>query len=124
MQQKPRIGRAKVAQYVTERRGDMYRTFITNEGMPCRIYRDESDILSDILNLKVKVEHMRSRLNIRSVLLEKLSDDELSDRKNLIPRLEAALSEAEELSAELKCAEEGIQLLKDELYESRCARGG
>ncbi len=100
----------------------MYRTANREEGTPPMIYRGAAEILGDIYSLAAEADKIKGSLNIRSILLEKLSDEELVSRRVMIPALEAALSEAEEGVARLGEIEGRLSELRRELCERKCAR--
>ncbi len=101
----------------------MYRRADTNMGEPCRIYRDIESITSDIYDVSHDAEKMRASFNIRTLLLERLTEEELNSGSFVIPALENALFEAEESLLKLKRLEAQLDGLKEELYETLCVPG-
>ena len=101
----------------------MYRGIDTLMGLGARIYRMPEEIKRDISELKNKIEEINSRLNIRALVLDFLSDGESSPPEKLVPALESMLAEAEEALTKLKVLREELSDLEEELYEVKCEIG-
>ena len=101
----------------------MYRSCSFTEGMPPRIYRAPSEITRDISELRSSIASINERLNIRSLLLDILCEEDERRPEKVVPMLENALAEAEESLERLRELREELQSLEDELYEVRCEMG-
>ncbi len=98
----------------------MYRGYDNECGLPPRIYRSPSDVRRDINEVRSAIDKINSKLNIRGLLLEMITDEEKLSPKDVIPTLEAMLKEAEDALSrldELRCE---LALLEEELYEIKC----
>jgi hypothetical protein len=69
--------------------------------------------------VSASINEINSRLNIRSLLLDIISEEESRPEK-VIPSLENALAEAEEALAELSLLKGELSELEAELYELKC----
>ena len=98
----------------------MYRSYDNTFGMPPRIYRTPGEIRQDIRQLRSAINEINSRLNIRELLLEIITDEEKISPENVVQTLEAMLYEAEEALSKLKELRGELSLLEEELYEVRC----
>ncbi len=101
----------------------MYRGYDDEFGEAPRIYRAPDEIRLDIYEVKLAIENINERLNIRSLMLEMISDEESLSPGKLVSTLENMLSEAEEALAELSKLNEELSLLEEELYEVKCEIG-
>ena len=101
----------------------MYRSCSFTEGMPPRIYRAPSEITRDISALKASIAAINEKLNIRSLLLDIICEEDEGRPEKVVPILETALAEAEEALATLTELREELCSLENELYEVRCEMG-
>ena len=101
----------------------MYRGYDNEFGLAPRIYRTPEEIRRDISEAKRAIEKINLGLNIRSLMLEMLSDDENLAPGEAVRGLENILSEAEEALYELSKLNDELSLLEEELYEVKCEIG-
>ncbi len=95
----------------------MFRRADSINGVPVRIYRTPAEIRGDISRIKEKIGETVSMLNIRSILVEILSDSTLGSPEKLIPELEYAISEAGDALRTMKELDTELKSLKLELRE-------
>lgn len=101
----------------------MYRSYDDEFGLPPRIYRDPDEIRLDILEARLAIEKINSRLNIRNLTFEMISEEDKLSPAELVSTLEDMVSEAEEALAELKKLNSELTLLEKELSEVKCEIG-
>lgn len=101
----------------------MYRSSNSYYGLPERLYRDPRDIRRDMAEISESIREIDSRLNVRSLLLNLLSESDANDPHRLVSGLEAALAEAESALVRLGELKEELSGLDRELYEVRCEMG-
>ena len=112
----------KVTQCVTnERRIKVYRSYDNVFGLPPRIYRTPDEIRLDIYEVRQEIEKINSRLNIRGLMLEIISEEAKLSPKDVVSTLETMLAEAEEALSELNGLKEELLDLEKELKEVKCA---
>ncbi len=95
----------------------------TYEGEGVRIYRRPADIRSDILNIKDKIAETDNMLNVRSLLLDALSEVAEGDPDKWLPEIEEIVEEAKETLASLAALERTLSDLEDELKQTRWVMG-
>lgn len=89
----------------------MFVRFDSSDGLPSAIYRRHEEILSDISRIKESISEVNERVNLRSLVLDMLSDERMEDDPEYFAaELEQAIREANE-------AKERLLLLEDELHE-------
>lgn len=101
----------------------MYRGFDSVLGRGPTVYRTPKSISYDISCVKNAINEINSRLNIRSLLLEIVSDKDVKSPEDVVPTLEAMVSLAEDALSELRALKEELFMLEDELYEVKCEMG-
>ena len=101
----------------------MYRGIDSEFGQAPRIYRMPEEIRLDICEVKRAIEKINLGLNIRSLMMEMLSEDEDLTPGEAVRGLENILSAAEEAYCELSKLSEELSLLEEELYEVKCEIG-
>ena len=100
-----------------------FRNYSTYVGEPARIYRSPERIREDIFDIKTKIESVDSMLNVRSVLtdmMDRLADGDTSD---WIAALSELVAEAESTLALLKGLNESLDILTEELEDTKWALG-
>ena len=100
-----------------------FRNYSTYEGEPARIYRSPEKIREDIFEIKTKIESVDSMLNVRSVLtdmMDRLADGDTSD---WVVALSELVAEAESTLALLKGLNESLDILTEELEDTKWALG-
>lgn len=97
----------------------MYRSSDTVFGLPARIYREPDEIRLDIYEVKRSIEKINSRLNIRGLMLDMVTEEELSPSE-VVTALESMLAEAEDALFQLKELKRELAVLEEELYEVKC----
>jgi hypothetical protein len=101
----------------------MYRTYDSNNGIGPRIYRNPSEIKTDIKKIGMEIDETLSMINIRSLLIDILSGDNAASPEKLIPDLEEAIYEAKDALNKLRGLKEELCMLEEELEETRCKVG-
>ena len=99
----------------------MYRSYDNVFGLPPRIYRTPDEIRLDIYEVRQEIEKINSRLNIRGLMLEIISEEAKLSPKDVVSTLETMLAEAEEALSELNGLKEELLDLEKELKEVKCA---
>ena len=98
----------------------MYRSYDNAFGTPPRIYRTPDEIRRDIKGVRGAINEMNSRLNIRELLFEIITDEETIPPEEVVQTLESLLAEAEDALSKLRELRAELSLLEEELYEVRC----
>ena len=101
----------------------MYRKYDSKNGIGARIYRSPSEIRKDIKRISEEIDDTLSMINIRSLLIEILSGENLASPEKMIPDLEEAIYEAKGALENMKGLKEELCLLEEELEETRCKVG-
>ncbi len=101
----------------------MYRTYDSKNGIRPRIYRNPSEIKKDIKKIGIEIDETLSMINIRSLLIDILSEDNSESPESLIPDLEEAINDAKVALAKLRGLKEELCMLEEELEETRCKVG-
>ena len=128
---KPHIGAAKNGIDPAEgclkvRKGEVtvfFRNYSTYEGEPGRLYRSPERIREDILDIKTKITTVNSRLNVREVLTTMIDECAKGEPEVWIPALAAIVSDAEETLDRLKSLRESLDVLAEELEDTKWALG-
>ena len=100
-----------------------FRNYSTYEGEPARLYRSPEKIREDILDIKTRIALVNSRLNIRNVLTAMLDECAKGEPEKWIPALSAIVSEAEDTLDSLKSLRESLDILGEELEDTKWALG-
>ena len=100
-----------------------FRNYSTYEGESARLYRSPEKIREDILDIKTRIALVNSRLNIRNVLTAMLDECAKGEPEKWIPALSAIVSEAEDTLDSLKSLRESLDILGEELEDTKWALG-
>ena len=95
----------------------------TYEGERARLYRSPNAIREDILEIKTKIEAVNSMLNIRNLLVELIDCYASGEPENWVPLLSDIVSDAEKSLGKLKSLKESLDILSEELEDTRWALG-
>ena len=100
-----------------------FRNYSTYEGERARLYRSPDAIRKDIFEIKTKIESVNSRLNVRNVLTSMLDECAVGEPEKWIPTLAAIVEEAEESLERLRALRDSLDLLGEELEDTKWALG-
>ena len=100
-----------------------FRNYSTYEGEPARLYRSPDKIREDIFAIKTKIDSVDSMLNIREVLSELMDTYCASEPEKWIPALSDIVADAEETLDHLKTLRESLDILCEELEDTKWALG-
>lgn len=100
-----------------------FRNYSTYEGEPARIYRSPDKIRKDIFDIKTKIETVNAKLNVRDVLASMIDECAKGEPDKWIPVLSDIVSGAEESLEHLKSLKESLDILSDELEDTKWALG-
>ncbi len=100
-----------------------FRNYSTYEGEPARLYRSPDKIREDICEIKTRIKAVDSKLNIRNILTEVMDECAFSEPEKWIPALAAIVEDAEEMLDRLKSLRESLDLLGEELEDTKWALG-
>ncbi len=100
-----------------------FRNYSTYEGEPARLYRTPERIREDICEIRTKIKAVDSKLNIRSILTEIMDECAVSEPEKWIPALAAIVADAEETLDSLRSLKESLDLLGEELEDTKWALG-
>ena len=100
-----------------------FRNYSTYEGEPARLYRSPNEIRKDIFEIKTKIESMDSKLNIRNVLTAMIDVSLDQDPEKWIIALSEIVDDAEQTLDTLKRLRETLDLLSEELEDTKWALG-
>ena len=95
----------------------------TYEGERARLYRSPGAIREDIKEIKTKINAINSMLNIRSLLVELINCYADGEPENWIPLLSEIVSDAEASLERLKALKESLDILFEELEDTKWALG-
>ncbi len=98
----------------------MYRGCDNLFGLPPRIYREPDEIRLDIYEVRLAIEKINARLNIRGLMLEIITDEEKLSPSEVVTSLETMLAEAEDALSELNELRLELSRLEEELYDVKC----
>ncbi len=101
----------------------MYVRYDTESGLPPRIYRRIGEIRRDMGEIIEKIKDTNSMLNIRGLLLDILTSARAENPAEIIPELYDTISEASEALDCLRKLNGELEMLKEELNETRCEIG-
>ena len=96
----------------------------TYGGMPLTLYRTPSEVKGDISAIKEKIKEINERMNMRTLLMDVLSDEKTVANPDFwIPELTEALAVVLESQLKLIALEEELTELYEELRQTRWIRG-
>lgn len=95
----------------------------TYEGERARLYRSPDTIREDISEIKTKIESVNSMLNIRNILMEMIDTYAAKEPETWIPALSDIVSDAEDSLSQLKALKESLDILSEELEDTRWVLG-
>ncbi len=101
----------------------MLVSYNTYEGEGARIYRRPADIRSDIAEIKAKIAETDNMINVRSLLLDALSEFSEGEPDRWLPEIEEIVEEARETLKSLALLEKTLADLEDELRRTRGVMG-
>lgn len=97
-----------------------FTNYSTYEGEPVRLYRTPEEIGRDIGFIRDKIEKTSQMLNVRSILSDMIAVCAEGDPERWIPELRQAVSDAEETLDLLTEMKASLDILEEELEETRC----
>lgn len=100
-----------------------FRNYSTYEGVPARLYRSPDTIREDIFAIKTKIESVNERLNVRNILASMIDSCAHGEPEKWIPILSEIVAEAEESLCMLKSLRESLDILGEELEDTKWALG-
>ncbi len=100
-----------------------FTNYSTYEGEPIRLYRTPEEIGRDIGNIKEKIEKTAGMLNVRSILTDMIAECAEGDPERWLPALKSAVADAEETLELLRSLKEALDMLEEELEDTRCVLG-
>lgn len=100
-----------------------FRNYSTYEGEGARLYRAPDRIREDILEIKKKIESVDSKLNVRSILNTVIDEYADGEPEKWIPVLSDIVCDAEETLDRLKALRESLDILFEELEDTKWALG-
>ena len=105
----------------------LFTVFFTNystyEGEPMRLYRSPTDVRRDIFEIKQKIAECDSRLNIKGILTDSLTEYAYGEPEKWIPALKALVDEADETLRTLEGLKQTLDMLTRELEDTKCVLG-
>ena len=93
------------------------------EGEPIRIYRHPRDIRGDIAKIKDKIAETDNMINVRSLLLDALSEIAEGDPDKWLPEIEEIVEDARATLEDLRSLETTLKELEEELKSTRWVMG-
>lgn len=100
-----------------------FRNYSSYEGEPARLYRSPEVIIEDIFAIKTKIESVNQRLNVRNILASMIDSCSVGEPEKWIPMLSEIVAEAEESLHSLKSLRESLDILAEELEDTKWALG-
>lgn len=100
-----------------------FKNYSAYEGEPLRLYRTPEEIGRDIGSIKEKLEKTGEMLNVRSILIDMISECAEGDPERWIPALRAVVGEAEDALRIMKSLKESLDMLESELSDTRYVLG-
>lgn len=100
-----------------------FRNYSTYEGEPARLYRSPEKIRRDIFEIKTKIESIDSMLNVRNILTAMLDECDSQKPEKWIEALSLVVADAEETLGHLKSLQESLDILTEELEDTKWALG-
>ena len=100
-----------------------FRNYSTYEGEPARLYRSPEKIRKDIFEIKTKIESVDSMLNVRNILTAMIDECAVGEPEKWIPALSSIVADAEETLEHLKSLQESLDILTEELEDTKWVLG-
>ncbi len=100
-----------------------FRNYSTYEGEAARLYRSPDSIKKDIFEIKTKIELVNSRLNVRNILTSMIDECAAGEPERWIPALIEIVTDAEDTLYRLKELRESLDILGEELEDTKWALG-
>ena len=100
-----------------------FRNYSTYEGEPARLYRSPERIREDIFEIKTRIEAVDRMLNIRTILTSVIDEYATGEPEKWIPALSEIVADAEETLDRLKLLRENLDVLSEELEDTKWAIG-
>ena len=100
-----------------------FRNYSTYEGEPARLYRSPDKIIRDIFVVNSKISEINAALNVRSIIELMIDRSSYGEPEVWIPALSEIVSEAEESLESLKSLRERLDILAEELEDTKWALG-
>lgn len=100
-----------------------FRNYSTYEGEPARLYRSPEEIREDIFEIRKKIESVDSMLNFRNILTAMIDECAEGEPEKWIPILSDIVADAEQTLDRLKMLKESLDILTEELEDTRWALG-
>ena len=97
--------------------------YSTYEGEPARLYRSPDRIREDICEIRTQIQSVDSKLNIRNILTAIIDEVSEGNPERWIPALAAIVKDAEDTLKSLNSLKESLDLLGEELEDTRWALG-
>ena len=97
--------------------------YSTYEGEPMRLYRSPERIREDICDIRTRIESVDSKLNVRNILTAIIDEVAEGNPERWIPALWAILEDAEETLKSLNSLKESLDILGEELEDTKWALG-
>lgn len=88
---------------------------------PPRMYRLPEEICSDIRRVGSKLKEINDMLNVRNIIAEVISEDSREEPLRRIEAVNELLDYAKEALSEMRELEEGLDGLKEELFDALCS---
>ena len=88
-----------------------------------RLYRSPTDVRRDIFEIKQKIAECDSRLNIKGILTDSLTEYAHGEPEKWIPALKALVDEADETLRTLEGLKQTLDMLTRELEDTKCVLG-
>lgn len=100
-----------------------FRNYSTYEGEPARLYRSPDSIRRDINDIKTKIETLNAKLNVRNILAALIDESSQKEPERWITVLSDMLAGAESSLEQLKMLKEDLDILGEELEDTKWALG-
>jgi hypothetical protein len=100
-----------------------FRNYSTYEGEPARLYRSPDSIRRDINDIKTKIETLNAKLNVRNILAGVIDESSQKEPERWITVLSDMLAGAESSLEQLKMLKEDLDILGEELEDTKWALG-
>lgn len=100
-----------------------FANYSTYEGEPARLYRSPERIREDIFEIKNKIDKVNSRLNLSNILTAMMDQCAAGEPEKWIPTLQEIVADAEETLDKLKSLRESLDILTEELEDTKWILG-
>jgi hypothetical protein len=100
-----------------------FGNYSTYEGEAARLYRSPNEIREEIFEIKAKIESIDSMLNVRNVLMGIIDEYAEGEPEKWISALADLVSDAEDTLERLKSLKESLDVLTEELEDTKWALG-